>query len=239
VYADKDVEWAVDETRGMVSGPKHVLVGVGVGAEASVSCGFLCQLVLQRCAVLGLGSVFVGDPRLAAPLVAARDVVLSSGESVRFVAFVGVAGGDPAPSSAAIQQHRKPFDELFFSGLWGSPIARQPSLSSSSLSPLTACLEAVRASPSSWNCQPWRVVIATGGDVQLGAVVHFFDVENTPWSGIDLGVAMADFELVARGDFGLHGTWSQKASPSVAATVNAPAHAIHVATWTLLPRPRC
>ncbi len=76
--------------------------------------------------------------------------------------------------------------------------------------PYAAPLEAVRLAPSASNNQPWRLVLEGGPPVR----VHFF-LERTPGyrrltevdlQRIDLGIALAHFELVAR-ELGLAGGW--------------------------------
>lgn len=80
-------------------------------------------------------------------------------------------------------------------------------------------LEMVRLAPSATNKQPWRVVAAEEG-------CHFFEKRTKGYSReglgdiqkVDMGIAMAHFELAA-GDRDIHGEWKRQA-PDIAVPEN-------------------
>jgi len=87
---------------------------------------------------------------------------------------------------------RLPFETLFFSVGFDTPLAPEAA------GPLFEALEAVRLAPSAVNKQPWRAVVC-------GDTVHFYEKHNRGYGEggwdiqrIDLGIALAHFELVAR-----------------------------------------
>ena len=87
---------------------------------------------------------------------------------------------------------RLPFETLFFSGSFDTP------LSPEAAGTLFDALEAVRLGPSAVNKQPWRVVVC-------GDTVHFYEKHNKGYGEggwdiqkIDLGIALAHFELAAK-----------------------------------------
>ncbi len=87
---------------------------------------------------------------------------------------------------------RLPFEALFFSGSFDAPLTTEAA------GTLFNALEAVRLAPSAVNKQPWRAVVC-------GDAVHFYEKHSKGYGAdgwdiqkIDLGIALAHFELVAK-----------------------------------------
>ncbi len=87
---------------------------------------------------------------------------------------------------------RLPFETLFFRGGFDTP------LTSDAAGALSDALEAVRLAPSAVNKQPWRAVVCSN-------TIHFYEKRNRGFGEngwdiqkIDLGIALAHFELVAK-----------------------------------------
>lgn len=87
---------------------------------------------------------------------------------------------------------RLPFETLFYSGDFDMPLTPEAS------GPIFEALEAVRLAPSAVNKQPWRAVAC-------GDIVHFYEKHSKGYGEggwdiqrIDLGIALAHFELVAK-----------------------------------------
>ena len=104
---------------------------------------------------------------------------------------------------------RLPFETLFFLGDFATPLTPEAA------GPLSDALEGVRLGPSAVNKQPWRGVLC-------GDTIHFYEKRSKGYGAdgwdiqkIDLGIALAHFELVAR-ECGLSPTLTM-ADPGIAA----------------------
>ncbi len=114
---------------------------------------------------------------------------------------------------------RLAFDKLFFDGSFEKP------LTTDLAGKLADALEAVRLAPSAVNKQPWRVVLRENE-------VDFYEKKNIGFDDgawdiqkIDLGIALAHFELAAR-ESGLHTRFALK-DPGIA----APDDAVYIASF--------
>ena len=240
-------KWAVEETVGMVTGHFHWIVALHDKASpyGMVAAGYLLEKLNTFIQRLGLGSVVIGDARLA-------------------VEFSGEIAADPVreepicvicygvPDATVQPTERLPGEMLFYRNEWGTPVGsttllarllKEPlsavvpgadlRVSRSDVAPYARCFEAVRRAHSAFNKQPWRIV-ACKSTVSRGLVFHLFKMHNDPWVGVDMGIAMADWEMVAAETRNL-GRWVVlDPSPSV---YNADISAVYVASWVDL-RPK-
>ena len=250
----RDAPWAVRETAGMVRGPKHwaaVVQHAGAARRGGLAAGVLLERATIALAALGLGAVTIADPRLAAAFPELAPARLPRGSSVATMLCYGVP--DAPALRAEPRTPRRAWAALFYDGAWRVPLTKARALAAAG-TPLLAALDAVRVGQSAFNTQPWRVVLEKQqpsqkqSQKQQGGALHFFFEEPRPgsgvppglnpraWAGLDLGVAVANFDAVAR-ESGLRGTWAPP-SPAPAheqalvARLGAPQSAVlHYATW--------
>lgn len=163
----RDGKWAVPETVGMVTGPKHwaaVVQRPDGGAPAALAAGVAIEqatLAINR--TPGLKSVTIADPRLAKAFPELSDhPLVRRGATVRAFICYGV------PDAAAYARDntppcpRDPWQTLFYYEKYAPGCGLQRS----SLPRVVPdprylhCLDAVRCGQSAFNSQPWRVVVA-------------------------------------------------------------------------------
>ncbi|MBQ2845516.1 MAG: nitroreductase family protein, partial [Firmicutes bacterium] len=121
---------------------------------------------------------------------------------------------------------RLPWEELFYDGDFGKPIAAGDGYAD--------VLEMVRLAPSAVNRQPWRIVVERGdGDVEGVKAFHFYqsgikadDSESVQMHRIDMGIAICHFHLAAL-EKGLKGKF-ERVEP---ADVDAPENTAYIVTW--------
>ncbi len=153
---------------------------------------------------------------------------LSENETLPAIIAVGYPHGqsfnlmDTIFRTMARSRTRKAWDQLFFDQNFNQPLSPERA------GAYAGVFEMVRLAPSASNKQPWRLL-------QLGRDVHFFiqraptQKKNIPFFNlpyVDLGIAMAHFELSAVEE-GLAGTW--QISPPEA--INPLPGMTYVATW--------
>ena len=193
-------------TYGFIKGAQHFIAGeVQIGTFIELDYGYLLEKIMLHLVDMGLGTCWLGGTFKRSELAE----ILSSSEDVVIPAITPV--GYPAPSMSrrerlvrkgARSDHRKPWDILFFEGDFGKPLNYMEN------EEYSIPLEMVRLAPSASNKQPWRVVRSDNN-------FHFF-LSRTPGYGgfannvdiqrIDMGIAMAHFELSSR-EVGLAGNW--------------------------------
>lgn len=255
----RDAPWAVRETAGMVRGPKHwaaVVQHAGGARRTGLAAGVLLERATIALHALGLGAVTIADPRLAAAFPELAPARLPRGSSVATMLCYGVP--DAAAARAAPRTPRRAWNSLFYDGAWRVPLTRARAVAAAG-TPLLAALTAVRVGQSAFNTQPWRVVL-DGPPAETAAnaarqkahskaprPLHFFFETPAPgtgvppglnpraWAGLDLGVAVANFDAVAR-ESGLRGAWAPSPAPAreqaLVARLGAPRDTvIHCATW--------
>jgi len=187
--------------------PAFLAGAIRRGAQAEEDFGYLFEILLLEMTRLGLGTCWLGGTFRRE--LFARRIDLQPEEIVPAVSPLGVPRArrglvDRTVRFFAGAARRKPWESLFFLDRYGQPLPPAPA------GAYAAPLEAVRLAPSASNNQPWRLVLEGGPPVR----VHFF-LERTPGyrrltevdlQRIDLGIALAHFELVAR-ELGLAGGW--------------------------------
>ena len=241
VHIPHEGEWAVKETVGMVTGHFHWVVVLHDKASpyGMVAAGYLLEKLNTFIQRVGLGSVVIGDSRLVRTFEAEV-----AADPVREEPICVVCYGVPAPDVQPTE--RLPGDMLFYRNVWGTPLGStalaarllceplsvvvpDASLAATrtDVAPYAPCFEAVRRAHSAFNKQPWRIVAAKN-TVARSLVFHLFKMHNDAWVGIDMGIAMADWEMVAT-ESRLLGRWVVlDPSPSVYKADDA---AVYVASW--------
>jgi nitroreductase len=201
-------------TYGTIRGARLYIVSAVTEAHgAMVDLGYCFEKVILMATSLGLGTCWMGGTFRRASF--ARRVGVSEGEVIPAVSPLGYAREkrsfmDVLFRRFAGSDERKPWEELFFDGVMGSPLSKGAAGS------YATALECVRRAPSASNNQPWRIVR------QDSDSFHFF-VKRTPGYDklmraadlqlVDMGIALCHFELAAR-ETGLAGRW-EGAKPSL------------------------
>ena len=241
-----DAPWAVRETAGMVRGPKH-WAAVVQHAGAARRCGLAAGVLLERATIalhaLGLAAVTIADPRLAAAFAELAPARLPRGSSVATMLCYGVP--DAPALRAAPRTPRRAWNTLFYDAAWRAPLTKARAVAAGG-APLLAALDAVRVGQSAFNTQPWRLLLECPSQgTRSVRPLHFFfetprpgsgvppELNPRSWAGLDLGVAVANFDAVAR-EQGLRGAWAPSPADEHALIkrIGAPRDSvIHYATW--------
>ncbi|MFA6126414.1 MAG: nitroreductase family protein [Bacteroidales bacterium] len=185
-------------TYGFIKGARHFIAGpIRPSKEAFLDYGYLLEKLILELTSLGLGTCWLGGTFDRSEFAKAVD--LEQGFVIPAITPVGLATesrgiGDRLIRLGAGSRSRLPWERLFFADDQGTLL--QPADGD----PVKDILESVRLAPSASNNQPWRVV-------QTGSLFRFY-ISRKPgyqkaFSGIDLqmvdlGIAMAHFDLVAR-----------------------------------------
>jgi nitroreductase len=218
-------------TYGFIDGAPAFIVGaVERGPRDLEDYGYLMEGAILLATDLGLGTCWLGGTFTKSGF--ARAIGLAAHELMPAVAAVGyaVAGSSSADRirRMAGSNFRRPAQELFFDGAFGSP------LSAAAAGTYSLPLEMVRWAPSASNRQPWRVVRTAAGwhfylartkgygrGTLLFTVLRLADLQR-----VDMGIAMCHFELAAR-EAGSKGAWAFE-DPRLE---RLPAGAEYTATW--------
>ena len=181
-----------------------VLVGESLYAGAKLvpadhwneAFGYSFEKLVLAAQSLGLGTVWIGGTMNRAIFEKAMD--LADGEVMPCVTPLGYPAAKMSIREALMRKGvkadwRMPFEELFFSGSWNTPLTAEKA------GALAFPLEMVRLGPSAVNKQPWRAVV-------IGDTVHFYLKRSKDFaigkSGdmqkIDTGIALCHFDLAAQ-----------------------------------------
>jgi len=198
-------------TYGVIRGaPAYILGVVKRGPFAFEDYGYCLHGVVLAATASGLGTCWLGGifgrSAVRKALSASADEIVPA---VSPVGYPSVRRGviDSVIRGSAGSSSRRPWEELFFSGDFSSPLARDDG-------PWSTVLECVRRAPSASNKQPWRIVRTRQSD---RPVHHLFLREDKAYNhllgeirlqNIDMGIAMRQFETAAR-LLGLSGGWTR------------------------------
>ena len=164
--------------------------------NAEEAFGYAFEKVVLFAQSLGVGTTWIAGTMDRAAFERAME--LSEGEVMPCVSPLGYPAKKMSIRETMMRKGikadtRLAFGELFFDGTFESP------LKADKAGRLKEVLEAVRLAPSAVNKQPWRVVVC-------GDTAHFFEkpskgyVSEDNWDiqKIDMGIALAHFELAAK-----------------------------------------
>lgn len=191
---------------GMIRGARLFIAGaVQRGPGAMEDFGYCVQGAILKATQLGLGTVWLGGSFSRGTF--SQKLALQADEVLPCVSPVGYAAQKPSTMDSIVRfvarsRQRKPFGELFFDGAAGAALVEQAA------GAYLPALEAVRLGPSASNKQPWRVIRTDGAfhfclseDKAYNNVLPDIHIQN-----LDVGIAMSNFELVAR-ELSLAGGW--------------------------------
>ena len=189
---------------GFIDPSGHFLIGaVGPSPLASESYGYLLEKLVLKATDLGLDTLWVGYFH--------REFFgdLHPGKDDAFPAVVIVGRGRPSLKGPLVRLAVRAASRRSWSALFFETDFRTP-LSPAGGGAWAEALELVRLAPSAGNLQPWRV--AAEADRKA---FHFYvrpsnrDYERRGLHDVDLGIALAHFELGARAA-GLEGRWVRR-----------------------------
>jgi hypothetical protein len=167
------------------------------------------QSIVLALTDMGLGTCWFGGTFRRSRF--AESVYVRENEIIPAVVSVGYPTERRRPLDqmirfAAGSEKRKPWEELFFSSDFKTPLLPD------SRNPYSQVLEMVRLAPSASNRQPWRIVYDPGHELY-----HFFlrrtrgypprNIGLADLQRVDMGIAMCHFALTAE-TFGLKGNWT-------------------------------
>ncbi len=197
-------------TYGFIQDASGFVVGaLKAGKQDLEAYGYRLEQIVLAATDLGLGTCWLGGTFNKSAF--ARKIALQAGERIPAILAIGLMDDETQARQGVIRQRvnghkRIPWEELFFDGDWGLPLAREHA------GIYATALEMVRVAPSASNKQPWRIV-------QVESAFHFY-LQRTPgyrslmtrlvriddMQRLDMGIAMCHFELTAR-ELGLSGQW--------------------------------
>jgi nitroreductase len=183
-------------TYGVVGGSKWWLAGAVPrdAVMAGEDYGYVVEHILLRCTALGLGTVWLGGTFSSATF-SAEIALEADKEKILAVSPVGVAR-HPGFLRRLLSNKgiRQPIGRILFDGKWSTPV-----IDVETMGPYADCAEAVRLGPSALNKQPWRILRRQGDNNDATLLrFHFYDWANSSYSHIDLGIAMAHWEIAAQ-----------------------------------------
>ena len=157
--------------------------------------GYSFELACLEAMDLGLGTVMLAGTLNRSAFEKAME--LGPDELMPVASPLGIPAGkrslrENVMRKAVKADERLPFESLFFDGGFARP------LRPGTAGPLAEALEALRWAPSAANRQPWRAVVENGA-------VHFYkkrsmkDAPGWDLQRLDLGIALAHFDLLAPG----------------------------------------
>ena len=212
-------------TYGVIKGANHYIgTSIKVGPMALEALGYEFEAVILHLAHLGLGSCWLGGTFKRKDFAKAMAI----GEDELFPIISPYGYGAPRMHLAETlmrkmigADHRKSWDQLFFSRDFQQPLSRQEA------GDLDFPLEMLRLGPSASNKQPWRVLITD-------KACHFYEYKEPRYSDafpydiqrVDMGIAAAHFDFSAK-EKGLKGHFDPDCQPALA----LPAHTQYVFSW--------
>ncbi|NMB54490.1 MAG: nitroreductase [Leptolinea sp.] len=193
-------------TYGAIKDPAGFIIGASRAARMDMEdFGYRLELIVLKATELGLGTCWLGGSFTRGSF--SHRINAARGETLPAVISVGIPA--QVRSAAQVDQLRKraAWSELFFLNDFDTPLEKGQA------GAYAESLEMVRLAPSAKNYQPWRVI-------RQAEKWHFYMQRNKGYrefvvpalTGIadlqrmDMGIAMAHFELTAR-EAGLSGGW--------------------------------
>ena len=171
-------------TYGVISGASsYLLMGIAADRMSALSAGFMMEQVVLKATEMGLGTCWIAASFKGTDFADKAD--MPDDEPLKIVSPVGYPASkkkflEKITRFAARSNTRKPFETLFFSKNFETPLATDNKFAPS--------LEMLRIAPSSTNSQPWRAVVD-------GDTVHFFYLDKSKASILDCGIGICHFYL--------------------------------------------
>lgn len=185
-------------TYGFIQGARYFIAGqINPSKEAFLDYGYNLEKLILEFTRMGLGTCWLGGTFDRGEF--AKAIRLKEGQVIPAITPVGYATvsrglGERIIRLGAGSKNRLPWDRLFFDKESATPLVLPAD------HPYKNILESVRMAPSASNNQPWRIV-------KNGNLFRFYisrkpgyqkAFRNVDMQMIDMGIAMAHFDLVAR-----------------------------------------
>lgn len=184
-------------TYGTISGAQwYLLMGIKDDDMAALAAGYGMEKVVLKATELGLGTCWMALTFKGSDFKKATE--MPADEPLRIISPVGY----PAKKRKILESitrmtlkssKRKPMDELFFEGEFGTPVAEG--------NRFYKALAMMRLAPSAKNTQPWRALVR-------GNEVWFYYEAKTEASTLDLGIGLCHFDLTLKEE-GFEGEWTK------------------------------
>lgn len=198
-------------TYGFIKNPTGFIIGVSEEKPGALEdFGYLMETILLRATDIGLGNCWLGGTFTKSRF--SRKMNLQDNEIIPAVASIGYSAYPPAWLDQTIRtgtrgDHRLPLKKIFFIDNFNKPINPEEA------GVYQESLDLVRLAPSASNKQPWRIL-------KKGQDWHFYLHRTAKYpppvfdlllnladlQRVDLGIAMAHFELSSR-ENALAGKW--------------------------------
>lgn len=227
-------------TYGIIKGAE-LYVGAKIKREeyAPEALGYDFEQLVLYLTDMGLGTCWLGGTFNKGAFAEAMDV--QDDEIFTIVSPIGYMADKMSLVEVMMRRgskgdHRLPWEELFYDGKFGKPIAAGDAdaafKAASVIGGYANVLEMVRLAPSAVNRQPWRIVVERG-DAEGIKAFHFYqsgvkadDSESVQMHRIDMGIAICHFHLAAL-EKGLKGKL-ERVEP---ADVDAPENTAYIISW--------
>ncbi len=192
-------------TYGIIRGARMYLIGGAANTnQALLDFGYHMEYIILKAWDRGLGTCWLGGTFQRSPVE--RYGKFPDGFIIPAITPLGYSAEREGIMDSVLHRimgskQRKPFNELFFTGGWHTPMAPRED------DPVCNALEMVRLGPSAMNRQPWRVVTDDNN-------VHFFmkkvglgsRIFKGMFQSVDVGIACCHFALTMA-EQGISGQW--------------------------------
>lgn len=184
-------------TYGIIQNPQAFMLMAFDPADpvANFMAGAAMETAVLKASVAGIGTCWFGGTFRQSTFKEAAKVIEDAGHRIVIAVACGIASGKQSLIEKIERRIVKSDSRLPFSTLF----AAEPGQSFGSYK---KPLSMMRLAPSSLNQQPWRAVMH-------GDTISFYCTKSTHKAMIDMGIALAHFQLCANHD-GLQLDWEDK-----------------------------
>lgn len=196
-------------TYGVIKGASTFIVGIlnkEMLSDKSVTLdfGYAFEEIILKCTDLGLGTCWLAGTFNSKDVI--KNIFLKDNEQLVMISPLGYAdkirGFEKAMRFMAKSDKRKPWEDIFYSQNFNTPLSRQEA------DEYGVVLDMVRLAPSAINKQPWRIVKTTNTFDFYSTNIPSTEKEEQKFNVTinDLGIALTHFEYSAK-ELGLNGSW--------------------------------
>jgi nitroreductase len=193
-------------TYGMIKGAQEFIAGATEKSKYNLeNYGYIFEAVILAVTDMNLKTCWLGGTFKRSQF--SKMIQLKDNEIIPAITPIGYPARRRLKErfirSIAKAKIRKPWNELFYTGDFNTPINQE------SIGEYKTILEMVRIGPSAGNNQPWRILKDVNREI-----FHFFVKYSDSKRGsiynkfvrVDIGIAVCHFDLTAN-ELGLKGRW--------------------------------